>query len=97
MSINYRAAIVVGLPKEDMPHVFEGLLDPYDSGLGHFSPYFDAPYHYGVFGIAVIETDDHCEEEIDTGNFGVKLRDAQHKFHAITGLAGKLYLTPVGW
>lgn len=98
MGVEYRAAIVVGLPKEEL----EDLLDEYDdpsgdSGLEHFPPYYDADYSEGVWGISVVETPDYTEREIDTGEFGVKLRAAQHKFHALTGKAGKLYVTPVGW
>lgn len=96
MGIEYRAAIVVGLPKEEMEVVLEDVDDPYDIGLEHFSPYYDAPYRAGVFGIAVVETADYQEREIDPGKFGVDLRAAQHEFHRITGKAGKLYVTPIG-
>lgn len=100
MGIEYRAAIVVGLPKNefgDFTDTIDWQEDLDDIGLQHFPPYFDASLTSGVIGVEVLHSPDYYAQEIDPGKFGVDLRDAQHKFHAITGLAGKLYLTPVGW
>lgn len=97
MGVEYRAAVVVGLPEEELEEYFKQFEDYYGSELEHFSPYYDAPYSAGVHGIAVIMTSNYQEKQIDAGEFGVKLRAAQHEFHRLTGLAGQLYVTPIGY
>lgn len=94
MGVEYRAAIVVGLPYDKLPkETRDDLID--NETLQSFSPYFDAGRDDCVFGFPLQETDDYQFAVMDYSLEDILKLSA--KFKAITGLDAKTYLTPYGW
>lgn len=94
MGVEYRAAIVVGLPYDELPKdTRDELLDREE--LDAFSPYFDAPHEHCLCGFPIQETDDYQFAEMDFSLDGVD--ELRIKFKTLTGLTPKTYLTPYGW
>jgi len=110
MGISTGCAIVVGFQGEDLYDLLspelqarideegwwavvgeEGTL-----GLDGYSPAFNCDPQYNYWGVRVYSTYSHGEE-IGTDafdDFRGKVESARARFKAITGLDGKLYMTP---
>lgn len=89
MGITYSAAIVVGLPIDEMEHGEGGYWD--DEGiLEHIPNYYDS--QEGIVGVYVASSGDYSFREIDT-DIDVALSNAKEEFKRITGKNGKAYIT----
>lgn len=94
MGVDTSAVLIVGRPYEDFDAETLGqLID--DDDIQSASPHYDADRKYCIFGIVVAEAD----------NEGVELKEpfendvlkAKAEFAKLTGLEGKLYLSPNVW
>lgn len=95
MGIEYSAKLIVGLPYDEFSDFFGDDVagDCEEKGLTYVSPYYDAPVKYWVIGVTVAETDDFDWNFVDVN----KHKLAHTKFTEITGLTGKLILSPHGY
>lgn len=91
MGVEYKAKLLVGLPYDELGD-FLGENEPEDFGLGYASPYFDSSRDEWIIGVSVASTEDFWYTEVDVSEH----RKAFDKFEKITGLIGKLYLSPHG-
>jgi len=96
MGVEYRAAIVVGLPYNDFSEDKHQLFE--DETLEMFGPYFDAGWDDSLFGFSLVQSGDYSATEfVMSLELANKLATISAKFKDITGLEAKTYLTPVGW
>lgn len=89
MGIDYRAALVVGLPWSDFDENddLEGWVD--DEKLERFATEYDADSPYCVYGIKYARTSDY-----DDINYSVtSVLELKDRFFDITGRDGRLILT----
>lgn len=94
MGIYYQAAIVVGLPREDMRD--HDKFEDFDNWeLEQFAPYYDGS-DSSILGIAVENSDDYSAMELN-GSLDAKISAAEDSFKEKTGMTPKVYLTPVGY
>lgn len=95
MSIEYYAAIVVGLRREEYPESFdiEKLYDEND--FIEITPCYDGGgLDRNVIGLIYAQTDEYNAEEIVIDN--ERIQELMVQFTKITGLESRLYLTPWG-
>jgi hypothetical protein len=96
MGIDYRAAIFVGLPRKEISNIdnFEELL-----GSDEFEvrpPCYDGNSEdYAIVGFEVWRSGIYCASEFTYDE--VKVSEAKDKFKALTGLEGKLWISPYGY
>lgn len=95
MGIEYSAKLIVGLPYEEFSEFFGDDVagDCYEKGLTYASPYYDASVDHWVIGVEVAQTDDFEWGYVDVD----KHKKAHSSFTEITGLNGKLILSPHGY
>lgn len=97
MSIDIGASLIVGLPFNEI-EVFDDVDDImeyfYDLGLDCVSPQFDCDQSACVIGVHVAGEDYTYEEITDLTD---KVMSAKEKFHEITGLEAKVYVSPNVW
>lgn len=91
MGIFISAAVVVGLPWDDVPEEIRE--DCEEWGLEKFFPYYDASREHCLIGILVEGTGDDCYKKI-TSELAKTIEGAKSLFNAYTGLEGKIYVTP---
>jgi hypothetical protein len=100
MSIQYKAAIVVGATWNSVPiddEVFDNIKHLVDDGeLDDFPPCYDGGQE-GVFGYELEKTPDYYYSEINAIAFNDKVAALKQQFLAMTGFEAKVYLTPVGY
>lgn len=94
MGIEYSAMIIVGLHVDDLSdhERFEEFLD---GELDRAPPYYDGG-DAAICGICVANTPDYAAKEVPDGLESL-ITKAKEDFKRITGLEGKVYLTPVGY
>lgn len=92
MGVEYKAKLLVGLPYDELKHFIDPDLEPEDYGLTYASPYFDSSRDEWVIGVTVASTEDFWYSEVDVNEH----KKAFDRFTKITGLVGKLYLSPHG-
>ena len=100
MSIQYKAAIVVGATWNSVPiddEVFDNIKQLVDDGeLDDFPPCYDGGRE-GVFGYELEKTPEYYYSEINISDFIDKVFTLKQQFLAKTGIESKVYLTPVGY
>jgi hypothetical protein len=89
MGIEYKAAIIVGLPRDEIESEDEDVIESLDQ----------CPPYYGggdqaIIGVVVVSSPDYAAKEFAWDQAAVDA--AMATFHKKTGQVGKLYLTPVG-
>lgn len=89
MSTEYRAAIVVGLPRDEIDN--QDLID--DDDLEIFPPYYDGGAD-GLAGLEYADTPDYRAREIEIDV--ARLEELKKEFRELTGQEPKVYLTPIG-
>lgn len=97
MSIDYRAVLVIGLPRDELREWEDRIEEEdeeWDSYLDGFSPYYDSGSL--LLGIDVATTYDYSIKELDEELLTVGILAAKREFEEITGLEGKLFLTTHG-
>lgn len=93
MSIEYYAVIIVGLPRGDFKDGNK-LGEWRDSDkIQCCAPYYDGDEH-GIYGIEAYHTD--CYSATELNYDPVKIEQALLKFKDITGMDGKIWLSPKG-
>lgn len=111
MGVEYRAAIVVGLPYSDMGEFLDEKCQPQgdeeddrdprdvleELDLAWVSPYYDANLSDCVIGYAVDESGDYCETELNLKELETDVAKYKALFKKTTGLDAKVYLMPYGW
>lgn len=95
MGIEYSAKLVVGLPYDEFSEFFSDDVagDCEEKGLEYVSPYYDAPSEHWVIGVKVAKTGDYDWTYVDVDQH----KKAHDRFTEITGLTGKLILSPHGY
>ena len=100
MSIQYKAAIVVGRAWYDIPlddESFDNIKQLVDDGeFDDFPPCYDGGRE-GVFGYELEVTPDYYYSEINISDFIDEVFTLKQQFLAMTGFEAKVYLTPVGY
>lgn len=100
MSIQYKAAIVVGTTWNSIPiddEVFDNIKQLVDDGeFDDFPPCYDGGRE-GVFGYELEKTPDYYYSEINISDFIDEVFTLKQQFLAMTGFEAKVYLTPVGY
>ena len=100
MGISYKAAIVVGVSWDDLYDHFneqkeydklENLLDYGD--LEMFTPYYDG-VEDALVGLEYISTSCYQAEEFEY--IQAQIEELKRLFYSLTGMHGKVWLTPVG-
>jgi len=91
MSVDYRAVIIVGLPKDELGLEYNEIED---AGLEFVPRYYDA--QDGIVGIVVCESGDYSYEEI-APDLTDAICQADKTFTDATGKDGKLYLSTQGY
>jgi len=85
---------MVGLHRDDIKD--HENFDDYENGLLDSSP----PYYDGgedaIYGIIVVESGTYSASEIN-GDIDFEISNAKESFKNITGLDGKVFITPVIW
>lgn len=94
MGIEYSAAIIVGLPKDDL-FEHEKYEDFQNGDLDQAPPFYDGG-EAAIMGIIVEQSGDYSAMELN-GSLDDKIANAKYAFKFKTGLEGKVYLTPVGY
>ena len=95
MSISYYAVIVVGLRREEYPEDFDFEKHYDEDDLTEVSSYYDGGgQDENVIGLIYAQTDEYSAEEIIFNN--ELLQELKVQFTKITGLEGRLYLSPWG-
>lgn len=96
MGIDYQASLVVGLPSDDL-NIERGEDGNYDEDelLNLVPPYYDADE--GIIGIEIITTRAYSYKEVDVDKLISDIAEAKETFLKLTGVVGKLYLSPKGW
>lgn len=96
MSIDYKAKLLVGLPYNELESLI-GEGDIWETigklGLDYASPYYDADHDEWVVGVKVASTSDYQWTTVDVSEH----KKAADEFTRITGLVGKLILSPHGY
>ena len=93
MGIDTSAALIVGLPSEQLgdytyySEVLEGL------GLSTVSPHFDSDFSNWIIGITVAYSGDYDYCEV-MGGLDWNIEEAKREFLTLTGKHGKLYISP---
>jgi hypothetical protein len=87
MGMSYSAALIVGLHRDQIED--EDVIDELDMA----APYYDGGDE-AIVGLFVERTGDYQAKEITLDQ--AKVDAAKAKFRDLTGLDGKLYLTPRG-
>lgn len=97
MGIEYSAKLIVGLPYEGFSEFFGDDVagDCYEKGLEYVSPYYDAEVDHWVIGVGVAKSEDYDWNYVDA--ISDRVVNAHVKFTEITGLTGKLILSPHGY
>lgn len=91
MSVDTRAAIVVGRHREDL--FTAGVdLDDLDGDLDQICPYYDGGDD-AIFGIKVARTGNHSAHELPE-DLAQRIANAKSTFHASTGLDALVWLSP---
>lgn len=93
MGVDTRAVIVIGLPSGELPQQFSDV-DEY--GLESISPSYDAEIKYCIIGLPLYQTSDYHYKEISLDDID-KVSSLKTKFKKITGMDGKVYLSPLIW
>jgi len=100
MSIQYKAAMVVGATWSSIPlddESFDNIKQLVDDGeFDDFPPCYDGGRE-GVFGYELEITPDYYYSEINTVGFNEKVNALKQQFLEMTGFEAKVYLTPVGY
>lgn len=100
MSIQYKAAIVVGATWNSIPiddESFDNIKQLVDDGeLDDFPPCYDGDRE-GVFGYELEKTPDYYYSEINISDFIDEVFTLKQQFLATTGFEAKVYLTTVGY
>lgn len=96
MSIEYSAAIVLGLPFNDLPQTWQDRVrkggEPED--LQVFPPYYDAPIEDCVVGYSALDTDSYSWKFVPASN--PEANDNAARFERITGIEPRAILTVIG-
>lgn len=94
MGIEYSAAIIVGLPIDELRE-HENFDDFKNGDLDSAPPFYDGGRR-AIMGVVVTQSGDYCAREIDTG-LDQRIALAKESFKSSTGMDGKVYITPVGY
>lgn len=94
MGIEYSAAIIVGLPKDDL-FEHESYEDFQNGDLDQAPPFYDGG-EAAIMGIIVEQSGDYSAMELN-GSLDAKISAAEDSFKEKTGMTPKVYLTPVGY
>ena len=94
MGISYCAAIVVGLPTEEVEFEQEFAED---NGLDTFSPQYDAAWEDCLVGIPVVQTRDYSWKPVYPNDLRSDIEKAEIKFKKTTGLDARIFVTTLGW
>lgn len=99
MGIDYEAAIMVGLPREEMEDIVENLEDLIfgdESEVEVCAPYYDGEGDdKAIIGFAYKISDTYRASEIEWNDKDVNLLKA--KFKEEFGKEAKIWLSPMGW
>lgn len=93
MGIDTSAALIVGLPSEELgdytyySEVLEGL------GLSTASPYFDSDFSDWIIGINVAYSGDYYYSEVGD-RLSSDIEEAKRSFLTLTGKHGGLFISP---
>lgn len=106
MGIDYSAAVIVGLPFEDIEEKILDMIGEneeyqdmdfydvvYELGLDRVSPYFDASNDACIYGFIIHSTHHYCYEEIKLDE---SYQEQIQEFEELFGLTPKVYLSPYG-
>lgn len=100
MSVQYKAAIVVGRAWYDIPDIdgdYDRIIQLVDDGeFDDFPPCYDGGRE-GVFGYELEITPDYYYSEIVTIAFNERVAALKQQFLATTGQFANVYLTTVGY
>jgi hypothetical protein len=94
MGVSYRAAIVVGLPTEEVEFDQEAAEE---MELETFSPYYDAGWEDCLVGIPVAQTGEYSWKTIHPNDLRTDVERAEIKFKKATGLTARVFVTTYGW
>lgn len=94
MGVSYRAAIVVGLPTEEVEFDQEAAED---KELETFSPYYDAGWEDCLVGIPVIQTGEYSWKNVNPNDMRSGIEKAEQMFKKATGLTARVFVTTYGW
>jgi hypothetical protein len=101
MGIYYQAAIVVGLPYEELDNAvggerFNEILENDDPR--RWSPYYDSDLDDCIFGIRAMRTDDYSYEEVTVPEIDAAVSKARMKWHEMfPDILPKVFLMPYGY
>jgi hypothetical protein len=92
MGIDISTSIVVGLEYHEFG---EGVIESEVFELERVSPSFDCPNYECVFGCIVLNTETYKQLTIE--DLHSDIAEAHVEFKNITGLQGKLFISPDVW
>jgi hypothetical protein len=95
MGVYYKATIIVGLPQCEIDSdILEKLRD--EGQIEICPPYYDGSDEpFAVAGLYYLKSDDFSPIELDFDQ--VEIDKLKSEFLALTGMAGKVYLSPRGY
>lgn len=95
MGIKYQAAIIVGLPRLEIGNeLLEKLKD--EDKIEICPPYYDGSDEgCAIAGLEYLRSDDFSPIELDFDQ--VEIDKLKSEFLALTGMVGKVYLSPRGY
>lgn len=94
MGITHSAALVVGLPFDQLPKKFQDIDAIEDADLEIFGAYYDCGYSDSLIGYSIKEVEGSYAT-IQSPEFTYQCDRYMEKFIALVGEAPKIYLTTV--
>lgn len=97
MGIEYKAAIIIGLPAKNLVSSEDDFYENYEgSNLKLVPLYYDAPFDYSYIGLVVYEIE-YGALEISLAEAHMRLYKAMEDFRKETGRSGKATLCTWGY
>ena len=95
MGIDIACSLMVGLPFLEVAEDGGEWWDKHEGELSRYSVWYDCPDKACLLGIGVLEPQDYSYEEVTNVNsLLAQVEKAKEKFKDLTGLEGKVYITP---